>query len=291
MIDVHTHLWPAELSPVYMEAYFAQKRREGQTIRMTCSEILRSMDECSIDKAIVSTLAFDGEETNAELKVFHEYVREQVELSDGRLMAFCTVKAFDKDNITVLEDLMSKGCFKGVKLHPNIQRFYPDDERLFPVYEWLEKRRLPILFHTGGIGLSGVRNCFGELGRLDNVACEFPNLPVIMGHAGRIHYHETAELLRKHSNVYADISTNFGRIPGKEWLQLKELMETVKIWSGTTDKLMLGSDYPFYSQKKTVDIIQNYLTEWRNDNVIDKEDIEDMLYKNADKFCEKYCVF
>ena len=81
---------------------------------------------------------------------------------------------------------------------------------------------MPVLFHTGGIGLSGIRDCFGNLDAIDHIACEFPKLPIIMGHAGRIDYRRTAELLRKHPNVYADISTNFSRLHGKEWLMLKD---------------------------------------------------------------------
>lgn len=73
-------------------------------------------------------------------------------------------------------------CFRGLKLHPNIQCFYADDQRLYPLYQWLEEHHYPALFHTGGIGLNGIRDCYGAPERIDTIACDFPDLPIIMGH-------------------------------------------------------------------------------------------------------------
>ena len=53
MIDVHTHLWPADISPSYMADYFLSRKEAGQEIRMTLKEILCSMDQAGIDRSIV----------------------------------------------------------------------------------------------------------------------------------------------------------------------------------------------------------------------------------------------
>lgn len=47
-----------------------------------------------------------------------------------------------------MDDIQRRGL-RGIKLHPDFQRFYIDDERMFPVYEEAHRRGLPILFHTG----------------------------------------------------------------------------------------------------------------------------------------------
>lgn len=292
MVDIHLHLWPADKSPAYMKDYFESKIASGQEITMTFEEILSSMDACGIDKAIISVLAFDSMMTNEDMIPLHRYAEKQMEKSGGRLAAFCTVNPFCEDTLIYLEKYLEAGAFSGLKLHPNIQKFYPDDERLDRIYKWLEEKKYPVLFHTGGIGLSGIEDAYGEVKRMDWVACAHPNLPIIMGHAGRIQYQSTAEILRKHKNVYADVSTNFGRLSGKEEVQLLKLLETVKLWSGNTDKLMLGSDYPFYSQETTVSLIKKLQsTCLQYSDTVEPSDIEHLLYVNADTFCSHYHIF
>ena len=288
MIDVHTHLWDPAISPQYMADYFQKKKEAGKEICMTAEELLAHMDRNGIQKAIDLTLAFHSMMTNLELKTLHSYTSEQVKKSKGRLVAFFTVNPFEDNVMEYVEKYTEKDKFVGLKLHPNIQEFFPDDERLRNIYKYLEEKRMPVLFHTGGIGLSGIRDCFGNLDAIDHIACEFPELPIIMGHAGRIDYRRTAELLRKHPNVYADISTNFSRLHGKEWLMLKELMEIVKIWCGNTEKLLFGSDYPFYSQDQTTEIVRDFTKHNELFTVLERSDVDALMNKNAELFCEKY---
>lgn len=291
MIDIHTHLWPSEQSPDYMKGYLEKKRQQGKSVPLSGPELLHSMDICGIERAVISTLAFDNRMTNQALAPLHDYVKQQIDASNGRLTAFCTVQPFETNALDVIKRFLEKSGFRGLKLHPNIQCFYPDDRRLYFLYEWLEAHQYPILFHTGGIGLSGIKDGYGAPAHIDNVACDFPKLPVIMGHAGRIHYETTAMLLRKHKNVYADISTNFGRLPGREWLQLKKLLETVKLWSGTTEKLLFGSDHPFYMQDTTVSFTRQLAEHLTDSDILTLEDIEHLLNQNAERFCEIYRLF
>ena len=101
---------------------------------------------------------------------------------------------------------------------------------------------------------------------------------------------EDSKLARfdKTSNVYADISTNFSRLHGKEWLMLKELMEIVKIWCGNTEKLLFGSDYPFYSQDQTTEIVRDFMKHNELFTVLERSDVDALMNKNAELFCEKY---
>ena len=290
MIDVHTHLWPADISPSYMADYFRSRKEAGQEIRMTLEEILCSMDQAGIDRSIVLALAFGASVRNEDLRGQHEYINRLVMESGGRLTAFCTLNPFEENALEYLEKYLAAPSFHGLKLHPNIQCFYPDDERLFPIYAFLEEHQAPVLFHTGGIGLKGIRDCYGEPARIDTVACLYPNLPIIMGHAGRIDYRTTATILRKHPHVYADISTNFGRIPGGEWRIFRDLLSTVKTWCGTTEKLLFGSDYPFYSQKDTAAVIRQFLKCRQDHDVLEESDILGVLSFNADSFCQKYGI-
>ena len=59
-------------------------------------------------------------------------------------------------------------------------------------------------------------------------------------------------LLRKHPNVYADVSTNFGRDEGSFGRPLLDLLAQVKGWAGSIDRILFGSDYPLYDQVTTL---------------------------------------
>ena len=157
MIDIHTHLWPAHQSPDYMADYLKKKKEAGQEISLTGPGLLRSMDHCQIHRAVISVLAFDNQMSNSDLAPLHDYVEAQIDQSQGRLAAFCTVQPFREDTFDTMTSLLEKPCFRGLKLHPNIQCFYADDQRVYPFYQWLEEHRYPVLFNTGGIWLYGIR--------------------------------------------------------------------------------------------------------------------------------------
>lgn len=134
------------------------------------------------------------------------------------------------------------------------------------------------------------RDSYGQPIRFDAIACDFPDLPIILGHAGRTWYDETAMMLRKHKNIYADISTNIGRLKSHAGKPMADLLEKVKVWAGHTNTLFLGSDYPFYGQAETVEIL-NSLLKMGGSAATNPEDISGILELNAEAFCKKYNIF
>jgi predicted TIM-barrel fold metal-dependent hydrolase len=85
--------------------------------------------------------------------------------------------------------LVSEGDARGLKLHPPVQQFFPNDPIAYPLYEVFAPARLPVIFHTGhsGIGTGmpgggGVRLKYGNPLPIDDVAVDFPTLPIIMAH-------------------------------------------------------------------------------------------------------------
>jgi len=78
---------------------------------------------------------------------------------------------------------------RGFKLHPPLQRFHANDRMAYPFYEVINAARLPVLFHTGhsGIGTGmpgggGVRLKYGNPMDIDDVAVDFPDMPIILAH-------------------------------------------------------------------------------------------------------------
>jgi predicted TIM-barrel fold metal-dependent hydrolase len=123
----------------------------------------------------------------------------------------------------------------GVKLHPVHQEFYPNARSLYPLYQYCEEMRLPVMVHTGSSIFPGSKLKYGDPLLMDDVASDFPGLPVILCHAGRGIWYEAAALLaRIHQNVWLDIS---GLPPARLTTYLPGL-------EALAGKVLFGSDWP-----------------------------------------------
>ena len=78
---------------------------------------------------------------------------------------------------------------RGFKFHPTAQEFYPNDRKAYPLYEVIAAARLPALFHTGHTGIGagmpgggGIRLKYSNPMLIDDVAVDFPDMPIILAH-------------------------------------------------------------------------------------------------------------
>lgn len=284
-VDIHTHLWPSGSTTKALNEYFAMRGLDPSHV-LSAEGLIQSMS-ADIDLGVVSALAMRGDETNEELNGMNAYAAGEIKRSGGKLIGFCTVNPYGgSESADALRKYIKADGFRGLKLHQNIQCFYPNDPRLFPIYEELQSMRLPVLFHTGGIGIKPLQDKYSALDCIEEVACLYPELPILLGHAGRGMYDEVALILRKHENVYADVSANFAKLKGYEHFPLMELIRKVKLWVGNTDKLLFGSDYPFYGEEQTLGLLNRIAG--ADTKIINDQDIEDISFHNAGRFCEKY---
>lgn len=241
-----------------------------------------------MELGVIAALAMREGQTNEDLAIVNTYVLDQVSRSGGKLIGLCTVDPFGgSESADALCKYIQNDGFRGLKLHQNIQCFYPNDQRLYPVYEELQSLNKPVLFHTGGIGIKPLQDKYSDLACIEEIACIFPKMPILLGHAGRGKYDDVALMLRKHENMYADVSANFAKLAGAEHLPLAELIRKVKIWTGSVDKLLFGSDYPFYGESQTLGLLDRIAQEG---SLITKQDIENISFINAQRFCDKYML-
>ena len=127
-----------------------------------------------------------------------------------------------------------------IKIHPPHQLFSPNAYReelwqLSEIYRECETRGVPVMFHTGTSVFPKARNVYADPMPIDDVAIDFPKLPIILAHAGRPLYGETAMFLaRRHANVRLDISG----IPPKSLLRYLPRVADL------ADKILWGTDWP-----------------------------------------------
>ncbi len=285
VIDIHSHLWPMDRNPESMRRYFQNR---NSRFSFDADGLLASMEAAGIDRTVVSALAFGPELTNQDIRGLNQYVADAVRQSDQKLLGFCTLNPFEAGSVDFLRSCMEDQGFAGLKLHCNMQRFYPNDERLDAVYRQMQEYGKPILFHSGGIGVRPYGDIYGRPVYMDETALKFPELKIILGHAGRIWYEETAMLLRKHPNIYADVSTNFGKT--KETLNwpMQQLLQTVKGWAGSTGHLLFGSDFPFYEQTDTRENLEDLADGLTDSGLVTAAEVRRIITVNTETFLNKF---
>jgi uncharacterized protein len=132
---------------------------------------------------------------------------------------------------------------RGFKFHPNLQAFHPDDRMAYPLYEALEELRVVALFHSGQTGIGaglrgggGVRLKYANPMALDDVAADFPDLPIVIAHPSFPWQDEALAVATHKPNVYIDLS---GWSPKYFPPLLVRYANTL-----LRDKVLFGSDYP-----------------------------------------------
>jgi hypothetical protein len=172
-------------------------------------------------------------ETNA-------FAARYAEASPERLLPYGGVHPrFQGDIIGHVDDLLEMGI-RCLKIHPSHQLFPANAyvmglETLGVLYRRCEDRGLPVMVHTGTSIFPGARNRFGNPMELDDVAIDFPDLPIIMAHGGRpLWMDEAFFILRRHRNVWLDVSG----IPPLKLLEYFPRLE------GIRDRVLWGTDWP-----------------------------------------------
>jgi hypothetical protein len=147
------------------------------------------------------------------------------------------------DAVREAKRLVASGLVHGLKLHPPLQQFSPDDRIAYPLYEVFAEARLPVVFHTGhsGIGTGmpgggGIRLKYGNPMPIDDVAVDFPAMPIIMAHPSFPWQDEAISICLHKPHVYIDLS---GWSP-------KYFSPTLVQYANTLlkHKVLFGSDYP-----------------------------------------------
>ena len=203
-IDIHVH--PAFYDPINGDEAVEEMRHSALDIHKNgtapLEHIFNQMRCAGLDR-----LCLLPEDYTTELGrpvVTNEEVKALVDLAPDKFIGFASVDPFLPDAAQRLEHAFGDLGLKGLKLHPSRQHFYPCDERLNAVYDVCEAYKKPIIFHSG---LSWEPNTLTKYSRpteFEELAATRPGLKICLAHFGWPWVQETAMLMLKYPNVYAD---------------------------------------------------------------------------------------
>lgn len=261
VIDMHTHIFPdkiAEKATVATADYFVLPEPPNHHGRV--QELADVLDEAGIDYAMV----FSAATAPHQVESIHRFILEQA-AKYPKFIPCGTLHAEYENYRAELAFLRENGVH-GVKLHPEFQRFALDDERLFPMYEEMERTDMFLIAHMGDprVDVSGPH-------RMGPIAETFPRLRCIAAHLGNWGDWDVEKIrpLANLPNIYTDISSSFSYVEDKA-----PLLRILGEYDPT--HIFYGSDYPIWCPKKELEKAR------RLD--ISGDLLEDILFNNFARF-------
>lgn len=233
VIDLHVHVGRGGWKPAAVEYIHSFGSTPDKVDRILTSprDACRFWKSEGVDYAVV--LAEYAPKVTGIIS--NSYVRKFCAGND-MLVPFASMDPFvEKEPVRLLERLVAKDGFRGLKLYPTYQHFYPNDRKLYPLYKTAQDLGIPVMFHTGSSVFAGSKLKYGDPLLLDDIAADFQDLKIVMAHAGRPFWYDRAYwLARLHKNVFMDLAG----IPPKSILRHFPDIERV------ADKVLFGSDWP-----------------------------------------------
>lgn len=252
IIDFHNHIYPDKIAVKASESI--GKFYDVEMCEIGTSQTLLELGEKSgIYKFLVQSVAT----TAAQVPSINNFISEQCNQQE-KFVGFGTLHPDVEDIPAEVERMISLGL-RGVKLHPDFQKFNIDDKCALPIYEACEGR-LPILFHTGDF-----RYTYSHPKRVANILKMFPDLTVIAAHFGGWGIWDDAFEHLMQCDCYVDTSSTFGFVG-------KDKMKDMIIKYGP-DRIVFGTDFPMWH---CFDEIENIMSMGLSDDWLEK-----IFYLNA----------
>ena len=236
IVDVHTHCIQPEDFSLRSQRAMA---RAGLPLRSVSFEEY-AQEMSVVDKAIL----FGIRASATGWMTPNERTAEWVARDPDRLIGFAAIDPLEDDHLEQLEHGVTDLGLRGVKLYPVMGCYSPCDPKVFPLYMLAQKLDLPVLLHMGAHPESTAVLKYSMPLLIDDVAQALPDLRIVMAHMAHPWFQDCAVVLRKHANVYADVSGGGWVRPYQAWQGLLYMHE----W-GVADKLLFGSDFPLWTPR------------------------------------------
>jgi uncharacterized protein len=247
IVDVHTHCWPRP--DCFSPAFQADARR----MRATAVDLVTRYDDyrASTGGEDVVAIVFGGKARLAGVWVDDADVAACVAGDPTRLIGFMSLDPTQPGWEDEMREGRERWGMRGIKLLPMYAGFFPQDERLDPLWRYASEHGLPVLLHTGTTFVANAPIECTLPRHLDPVATRFPDAKIILAHLGHPYEGETIAVIRKHPNVYADISAIHYR-PFQFFHSLM-LVQEYGVWH----KLLFGTDYPFTTVNASIEALRH----------------------------------
>jgi predicted TIM-barrel fold metal-dependent hydrolase len=179
-------------------------------------DFLTDMQECGVTKAVLQ-----AEYSFGDAELLNRTVAQKVAENPDLLIGFAGIDPLSsQDPVGDLDRYVKQWNMKGLNLQPWVQGWYPNDERLYPLYSYCQQAEMPVTIHASLNFALHRKIDYGHPLYLDEVACDFPGLTIVANHGGWPWVNEMVAVAWKRPNVYLEIgaiSPKYIARPGTGW--------------------------------------------------------------------------
>jgi predicted TIM-barrel fold metal-dependent hydrolase len=250
-IDVHTHAWKSALQ--VDDKPTEQQQAMGRYFRYQPQHQTVPEMAAMYRKLKMGFVVFTVDSPKEPRKISNEEIAELAHKHSDVAIPFASMDPHrGEEGVRAARRLIKDYGVRGFKFHPTVQEFFPNDRLAYPLYEVIAEAKLPALFHTGQTGVGagtrgggGLRLKYSNPLALDDVAADFPDMPIILAHPSFPWQEEALSVATHKPQVYIDLS---GWSPKYFPPILVQYANTL-----LKDKILFGSDYPVLSPEKWVE--------------------------------------
>ncbi|TRZ92757.1 hypothetical protein D4R89_00735 [bacterium] len=245
LVDFHVHLFPDRLFDAIRRQFVADY---GWNVlhHLYWRESLAYLRERGIGTAVYSNYAH----RSGIARGLNDW-NLNVLAETPNLYCFAAFHPEDDDGLAMAATLLDHPQILGFKLQLLVQRFFPDDERLFPLYELVMAKGKRLLFH---VGTGPVENEFVGIVPFRRLLARYPGLPAIIAHMGALEYGAFGELLADHPRLYMDTAFSFIPSLGPIFGIGGDFLERSR------ERILYGSDFPniLFPREDEIDTLLNF---------------------------------
>ena len=258
-IDFHIHAFDdkiAEKAIAKLEKVSEAKAYSDGTV----NDAVRSLVECNVDLGVLLPIATKP----AQQGIINDWAKS---INSDRIVSFATVHPDALDVYEELDRIKGMG-FRGIKLHPDYQNFFVDEERMISIYKKCANLVFLVVFHEGFDLLSpdSIHSTPGAFKRVFDVV---PDMTAVLAHLGGMNMWDDVEkyLCGTDGKIYFDTAFIGGSI---DPVQCKRIIK-----SHGANRILLASDFPWHTTLSEIEFIRSLN--------LSQEENENIFYKNAQK--------
>ena len=228
IIDAHAHIYPEKIAKKATDTIGVFYDIEMEMPAGTAERLLEEGRRAGVSRYVVHSVAT----TAHQVRSINEFIRREME-AHPEFIGFITLhQDLTEDEVRAEVDWAVENGFRGIKLHPDFQKFNIDDEVAQKFYR-SASGRLPILFHVGDD-----RYDYSKPERLVRMARRYPELTFIAAHFGGYRCWDDAPLYAGLPNVYFDTCSSLPFISPERARQIIDMLGA--------ERFFFATDFPMW---------------------------------------------
>lgn len=228
IINAHAHIYPEKIAQKATDTIGVFYDIKMEMPRGTAERLIEDGKKAGIDKFVVHSVAT----TAHQVRSINEFIKREV-AEYPQFIGFMTLhQDLTEEEVKHEVEWAIENGFKGIKLHPDFQKFNIDDENAEKFYR-CASGKLPILFHIGDDRFE-----YSKPERLVKMAKKYPNVNFIAAHFGGYRCWDDAVLYKGLKNVYFDTCSSLPFISAE---RAKELIDMLG-----ADRFFFATDFPMW---------------------------------------------